>query len=101
LREPERGAGINQMKEAEVKELIEPSSITSTNTRLKGTIIHINPKGFGFINSKDKPFTRIFFHWQSLHHTINIRELKTGDKVSFELRQNEDSSWRAIKVDLI
>ena len=86
------------MKEAEVKELNIMDEITN---RLTGTIIHINPKGFGFLNSKEKPFTRIFFHWQALHHTIEFEKLVIGMKVSFELKKNEDGGWRAIRIELV
>ena len=84
------------MKEAEIT-----SIDTDSTNRLTGNIIHIDPKGFGFINSKEKPFTRIFFHWQALHYTIDFMKLKKGDKVSFELKQDEDNGYRAIRIDLI
>ena len=84
------------MKETEVTLINNDSS-----NRITGTIIHVNPKGFGFINSKSKPFTRIFFHWQALHHTIEFTQLKAGIKVSFELKKSDDSGFRAIKVELI
>lgn len=87
------------MKEAEVNSINTDDSIITK--RINGTVIHINSKGYGFINSPSVPFTRIFFHWQSLHHTINIMDMHEGDKVSFELRKNDDGGFRAIRVDLI
>lgn len=86
------------MKHAEVTEL---ATEVNTSTRITGTIIHVDyEKGYGFINSKHKPFTRIFFHWQALDHRVQFETIGKGDKVSFELRHN-DNGFRAIKIELI
>lgn len=86
------------MKEAEVTPII----TENISSRITGKIIHLNKeKGYFFVTSYAKPFTRIHVHWQSLHHTLNILNLNEGDEVSGELRQNSDGGWRLIRVDLV
>jgi cold shock CspA family protein len=68
-------------------------------TRIQGRIIKIDSKGFGFITTKDIPFTRIFFHWTSLRpDTLKFQELRSGMKVSFVAFEVEDKGFRAIKI---
>jgi len=67
--------------------------------RFNGKIIKISGTGYGFISSKDIPFTRIFFHWTSLQSgTKKFTDLKAGMKVSFVGFEVEDKGWRAIKI---
>lgn len=67
--------------------------------RIYGKIIKISSDGYGFISSKDVPFTRIFFHWTSLRpDTLKFQELKSGMKVSFAAFELNDKGFRAIKI---
>lgn len=67
--------------------------------RYTGKIIKISSEGYGFISSKDIPFTRIFFHWTSLRpDTVKFQDLRSGMVVSFEAFDVEDKGWRAIKI---
>jgi len=70
--------------------------------RITGRIIKVSDKGFGFITSKDIPFTRIFFHWTSLNQdTAHFTELKKGDEVEFTPIEVENKGIRAIKIDVL
>jgi len=89
------------MKEAEVIPLD-----TTKIERIEGTISKIFDEegkgGFGFIASRAKPYTRIFFHWTALlPNTLNFKELTKGTKVRFDLVKFEDKGWRAIKIEVI
>lgn len=67
--------------------------------RVMGKIIKVSNEGYGFISSKDIPFTRIFFHWTSLKSdTLKFTDLRAGMKVSFVAFEVEDKGWRAIKI---
>lgn len=67
--------------------------------RVSGKIIKVAESGYGFISSKEIPFTRIFFHWTSLRpDTLNFKELKNGMKVSFVGVELEGKGYRAIKI---
>lgn len=67
--------------------------------RVVGRIIKLSPTGYGFISSKDVPFTRIFFHWTSLRqNTLNFKELQLGQMVEFTPKQVEDKGMRAIRI---
>lgn len=67
--------------------------------RIQGRIIKVSADGYGFISSKDIPFTRIFFHWTSLRpDTLKFQELRAGMKVSFVTFEVEDKGHRAIKI---
>lgn len=67
--------------------------------RVTGKIIKVSSDGYGFISSKDIPFTRIFFHWTSLRaDTVKFQELRSGMKVSFVAFEVEDKGYRAIKI---
>lgn len=71
--------------------------------RLTGKIIKLSKEGWGFISSKEVPFTRIFFHWSSLkQNTKNFTELKVGMKVEFTPAPAQDGKGtRAIKIVVI
>lgn len=82
----------NAMAEIEVRD--EP--------KYRGKITKIHQDGWGFISSKDKPFTRIFFHWSGLKHTTkNFTELHKGMHVEFELISYKDMGWRAINIEVL
>lgn len=67
--------------------------------RYQGKIIKVSNKGYGFITTKDIPFTRVFFHWTSLKSdTDKFTDLKAGMKVSFVAFEIQDKGWRAIKI---
>jgi len=67
--------------------------------RIQGRIIKISSDGYGFISTKDIPFTRVFFHWTSLKlDTLKFQELRSGMKVSFVAFEVEDKGYRAIKI---
>lgn len=74
--------------------------------RVVGKIIKVETNeekgGWGFISSKDIPFTRIFFHWTSLRQdTLRFQELKNGMKVEFTPIEIEGKGWRAIKICVV
>lgn len=70
--------------------------------RVKGKIFKVSPKGFGFIISKDMPFTRIFFHWTSLNqNTLNFTELRKGMEVEFTPIELEDKGCRAYRIQVL
>lgn len=72
------------------------------NKKVTGKIIKVSPKGWGFISSKDIPFTRVFFHWTSLSQdTLKFPELKNGMKVEFTPIELEGKGWRAIKIKVL
>lgn len=67
-----------------------------------GRIIKLAPDGWGFISSKDIPFTRIFFHWTSLRQdTLKFLQLKAGMNVEFIPAHSDDKGTRAIKIKVI
>lgn len=69
------------------------------DTRLNGKIIKVSKEGYGFISSREIPFTRIFFHWSALRpDTLPFTKLKSGMKVSFVAFTTEDKGYRAIKI---
>jgi cold shock CspA family protein/uncharacterized LabA/DUF88 family protein len=53
--------------------------------------------GYGFIKY---PPNNLFFHYQNLSG-VDFNELRSGDKVQFEITQNEDGEDVAINVELI
>jgi cold shock CspA family protein len=82
---------------------IEPETPNDTKEekRVVGKIIKVSSDGYGFISSKEIPFTRIFFHWTSLRpDTIKFQDLRSGMKVSFVAFEVEDKGWRAIKIKM-
>ena len=67
-----------------------------------GKIIKVDEKGWGFITTKEVPFTRIFFHWTALmQDTLNFKQLQTNMKVEFKAQQIPEKGWRALKVRVI
>lgn len=79
-----------------------------TEPKVKGKIIYVNEeKGWGFINSPDVRFTRIFFHWTGLEqNTLHFTKIKKGMNVEFKLVQLEDPETkemkhRAIKIKVL
>lgn len=70
--------------------------------RVEGKVIMINKRGYGFISTKEVPYTRIYFHWTNLlPQTINFAEIRRGDPVDFILEKKDDGTYKAIKVDVL
>lgn len=70
--------------------------------RIEGKVIVVNKRGFGFISSKEVPYTRIYFHWTNLiPQTINFSEIKRNDPVDFVLEKKNDGTYKAIKIDIL
>lgn len=71
--------------------------------RYKGKIFKIRAEnGYGFISSKEIPFTRIFFHWSALMpDTLNFRQLREGMHVEFNATGSTEKGTRAIKIKVI
>lgn len=80
-----------------------PTPPANSKRYVDGRIIKISTHpetgGYGFISTREIPYTRIFFHWTGLApDTKNFTELKTGMKVSFVGFEVPGKGWRAIKV---
>lgn len=77
--------------------------------RIKGKIIRVDPKGYGFIISNELPFERIFFHWSSLRsNTLRFPELRRGMTVEFVARDqgkdevtHENKGYKAIRIVVV
>lgn len=91
------GEKVDEQHEHNIADSTE--EIQHENKRINGKIIKVSKDGYGFISSRDIPFTRIFFHWSALRpDTLKFTELKTGMKVSFVIFSTEDKGYRAIKI---
>lgn len=95
---------FDKLKPEEKQEVEE--HIKQEEKRVFGKIIKLDQSeekgGWGFISSKDVPFTRIFFHWTSLRQdTLRFPELKQGMKVEFTPVEVEGKGMRAIKIKVI
>lgn len=70
--------------------------------RVVGRIIKLSKTGYGFISSKDIPFTRVFFHWTSLkQNTLNFADLELGQNVEFTPKKVEGKGVRAIRIEVL
>ena len=70
--------------------------------RIRGKITRVDERGFGFITSKEIPFTRIFFHWSGLlQSTRNFKDLDKGLIVEFNPFLVEDKGYRALKIAVV
>lgn len=59
-------------------------------------------EGWGFISSKDIPYTRIFFHWTALRQdTLNFTELHKGMRLEFKAVKYERDGWRALNIYVV
>lgn len=89
------------MKEAEIEQLTtnaDNDAAPNEEKRHIGHIIKLHPDGYGFISSREIPYTKIFFHWTSLDHKVNFLDLKFRMKVSFVAQKIPDKGFRAIKI---
>lgn len=69
---------------------------------IQGKIIHLSDEGYGFISTKEIPFTRIFFHWNGLRgDTLKFTDLKVNMKVEFSAHQHTERGWRAVNIKVI
>jgi len=70
---------------------------------VRGIIIKVElSKGWGFISSKEIPYTRIFFHWSGLlQNTLRFPDLKKGMKVEFLTMEHPERGIRAIRIRVI
>lgn len=68
-----------------------------------GRIYHINKRGFGFIECKEIPHERIYFHWKALNHdTKRFAELVKGDEVEFTPKKyDEKKGWQAQRIKVL
>ena len=96
--------GKIEEKEIELKN----SKIAKHGDLIKGTITNLvigndtKKGGYGFISSPELPFERIFFHWSGLRQdTLRFPDLKKRMKVEFQLQNNEDDGYRAIKISVL
>ena len=81
--------------------------------RLKGKVVKVHEKGYGFIISDEVRFVKFFFHWSALNSGTKFTELKSGDNVEFTPQMNdmpenvelngakERRGPRAIKINLV
>ena len=67
-------------------------------SNIVGRIIYLNPKGWGFINSHDIEFSKVYFHWTGLVTTLNFKQLKKNDLVKFNALKR-DKGWKAINIE--
>lgn len=81
----------------------EPEPESSGRERVRGKITKIEEdEGWGFISSRDVPFTRIFFHWTGLNQkTLKFPDLRKGMIVEFEPLEIEDKGFRAIRIQVV
>jgi len=67
-----------------------------------GKIIYLSEDGWGFLTTKEIPFTRIFFHWTSLaQETLHFTELEKGMEVEFIPIKTDEKGFRAIKIHVL
>jgi cold shock CspA family protein len=70
--------------------------------RLVGRVIQVSRTGWGFISSKDIPFTRIFFHWSAIRQdSLPFLKFKTGMMVEFTPIQIPGKGYRAMHIRVI
>lgn len=75
---------------------------TEDEKRITGKIIKISKDGWGFITSKEIPFTRIFFHWTSLKQdTLRFTELAKNMSVEFTPVEIPEHGWRALQIIIL
>lgn len=78
------------------------TEIIENGIRIKGEIIGLSKKGFGFIGTKEIPFTRIFFHWSALEPTTkHFSEIQMQDNVEFEIMEHETKGLRAVAIKVL
>lgn len=64
-----------------------------------GRIIYLNAdEGWGFINSHDIKFSKVYFHWTGLNTSLHFTSLKVDDTVKFNALLR-DKGWKAINIE--
>lgn len=59
-------------------------------------------KGWGFVSTREIPYTRIFFHWTALRQdTKNFTELTKGMYLEFRAVRYERDGWRALNIIVV
>lgn len=73
------------------------------NNRVSGKITKLAAEeGWGFVSTKEIPFTRIFFHWSALiQDTLTFPQLKVGMKCEFKAIEIPGKGWRAVQIKII
>jgi 'Cold-shock' DNA-binding domain len=90
---------IGGEKATEVEKVTEDKQ---NSERIKGRITRVDSSGYCFVSSKEREFTRIFFHWTNLvQDTLHFKELKKGMWVDFIPLEKEGRGINAIKVRVI
>ncbi|MBP9759596.1 cold shock domain-containing protein [Candidatus Dojkabacteria bacterium] len=64
-----------------------------------GTVKTVTDKGFGFINT-DESEKDVFYHENSLTGDLEVRKLRVGDKVSFDIEKTQ-KGLNAINIVLV
>lgn len=67
---------------------------------IKGKIIYLHPKGWGFINSHAIEFSKVYFHWTGLSGTTHFKTLKKNDNVTFNALKR-DKGWKAVNIEVV
>ena len=94
----DRILGKQQQVEEPMKSQENAASKDVPRERIRGRIIKLDT-GWGFIVSKDIPFTRIFFHWSALEQdTLHFTQLRKHMSVSFEPLEVPEKGIRAIRI---
>jgi cold shock CspA family protein len=65
---------------------------------ITGKIIYLHPKGWGYINSHEIEFSKVYFHWTGLHNNLNFKTLQKNDVVKFNALKRE-KGWKAINIE--
>lgn len=63
-----------------------------------GTVKTVTDRGFGFITT-DEADKDVFYHENSLEGELQMRKLREGDKVSFDIEQT-DKGLNAVNIVL-
>lgn len=68
---------------------------------IEGKIIYLHPTGgWGYINSHEIQFSKIYFHWTGLStRGKQFTELKKNDVVRFTALKR-DQGWKAINIEV-
>merc|ERR1712196_145506 len=59
----------------------------STKRDVRGTVLRVNDRGFGFLELETGEID-IFFHTSDIVDRIDIRQLRSGDKVEVDLKRS-------------
>lgn len=68
------------------------------NKKIIGKVTHLSQKGYGFIESAELKFTRIYFSWTNLHPAVQFTKLKVGDLLEFYPHFTEGRGYKAMKI---